>query len=257
MTSVPVENQIFPSYAAALGCVGGIGYENKILVDVIVKKNLIFRNEQKKPPLFNFSAARTLFGVSLAANNRDKLRVVDFGGGGGFHYTIARAMLPPEIEISWNVVESPRLCRASDPLITPGLSFYDSIETASADLESVDLIFTSSALQYTPDPLKTLEELLKIKATSIYITRTPFSMHNESIVGIPKSRLADNGPGALPTEFIDEEIWYPITYVPIPEIENVLASQTNIRLKIIEDLGGLMFAGSKLNDYYGYYCDRK
>jgi putative methyltransferase (TIGR04325 family) len=257
MSIVPIENQIFPTFDAALNQIGGLGYSNKTLIDVVVRKNLIFRNGLKKPPLFDISAARTLFGVSMALNGAKKLRVLDFGGGGGFHYNIARAILPSTIELDWYVVESSELCAASQQLIVPELKFFDSIIEASKELQVVDLIFTSSTLQYTPNPLKSLEELLKINARYLFITRTPMSDHDETIVCVQKSMLAENGPGPLPPEFKNQEIYYPVTYVPVKEIEDLIKIFYQIRLKIIEDQGSLLFGHARLNNYFGYFCECK
>jgi putative methyltransferase (TIGR04325 family) len=251
-----IENKIYPSYEDALSYSGGGGYSDDTLASVVVQKNLKFR-ELNQPPYFDITAVRTLIGVGLALNNKKKLRVLDFGGGGGNHFTIARAALPSDIELRWNVVESSALCRASSPLATKELQFYDEIEAASTDLGTVDLILTSSALQYVPNPKKTLDSLLKIKARNLFITRTPLSEHNEPIICVQKSRLADNGPGPLPPEYKDQEVLYPITYVPISDVENIINIYGQIRIKLKEDQGDLIYGGAKLNCFYGFFCDLK
>jgi putative methyltransferase (TIGR04325 family) len=255
MSDFSIEKQIFPSYELALNQIGGVGYSNKTLVDVVVNKNLKFRKELNISPVLDLSAARTLFAVGLAKNGGRRLRVLDFGGGGGFHYAISKTILKSEIELVWHVVESSELCKASEALATPELKFFDSIDSALKDLESVDLIFTSSAFQYTPNPLKILKDLLKIKSRYFFITRTPMSQHNSQIVCVQRSRLADNGPGPLPPEFKDQDILYPITYTPITEIEELLNEYANIRIKIIEEKGSLTYAGAILNDSFGYFCE--
>jgi putative methyltransferase (TIGR04325 family) len=251
----PRSPPIFHSYEEARdACLDG-GYQGSELVKVVVEKNLIFKRASQSNPIFGLSSLRSLIGVGLA-NTRDELNVLDFGGGAGYHYTLAKAALGRSKNLRWNVVETPAMVKDAKRLADAHLNFFDSIASAKSNLGFVDLVFTSSALQYCPNPLEFLRELTQVGAKYLFITRTPFNASETSITSIQVSRLSENGPGPLPPGFDDRRVSYPITFASKQEAEKILNEKYEIRFSIKEDKRTFR-AGSNTFDMYGYFCSQK
>ena len=90
------------------------------------------------------------------------------------------------------------------------LSFFDNIEVA-ANNESLDLIYASGSVHYTPKPYKTLEKLVNIDGKVFIITRTPIC--DKEAILLLKSTFKDNGIGEIPKNynFKNQRITYPVT----------------------------------------------
>lgn len=245
----------YKSYTEALAHCQKGAYEAEEIVKVVVEKNLIFRERIKQSPVFDLGSLRTLIGVALAGS-KDTLRVIDFGGGGGYHYTIARSALEPSIALHWNVVETPAMVAGAKHLETDELKFFDDIDTAAKNLKEVDIVFTSGALHCCPEPSSFLDKLIAINAKCLFITRTSFNEGSDTLVNVQKSFLSSNGPGPLPSKFIDKAVFYPNVFVPLTEVEDTIQRRYNIRFKIIEDKAAYTVGGKPI-DMYGFFCARK
>jgi putative methyltransferase (TIGR04325 family) len=198
-----------------------------------------------------------MLGIGLC-NPSKELKIIDFGGGGGFHYSVARAALPIEQHLKWHVVETSGMVQKASPLLSNSeLKFFDSIESAAAELNEVDLVFASSSLQYCENPLQTLEQLLNIGSKHIFITRTPLSESNRSYICIQKSRLKDNGPGTMPAIFNDCEVSYPITFMSKNVVEESLMKNYKIRFSIKEEGGYILENNQSIDAQFSYFCDVK
>src|SRR5262245_53127143 len=174
---------VFLSYEQAKDSCGADGYLAKDVVDVVVKKNEIYRQRVSSSRTMGWESVRTIVGVGAIDPQPTALRVLDFGGGGGLHFSIVRAVFGAEKDIKWNVVETEAMASAANPrLASGGLKFLSDIDDGVADLGEVDLVFTSGALQYTPDPLAFLEKLIAVKARHLFVTRTAFNDEDETIV---------------------------------------------------------------------------
>ena len=95
-------------------------------------------------------AFRTLAAIGLSTQGSN-LNVIDFGGG-GYHYKLAKIAFGSERTLKWHVVETPEMVSEAIRIKEPDLGFYDDITDAKNDLVKVDLVFSSSALQYCSDP---------------------------------------------------------------------------------------------------------
>jgi putative methyltransferase (TIGR04325 family) len=245
---------IFRSYNDASAACQNAGYEGTELIRVVVEKNAIFRQKIQSNPVLDLGDLRTLI-VGLTGT-QDSLRVLDFGGGCGYHYVLARAAFGNSINLRWNVVETSAMVKAAQHLADAGLQFFDHIDDAKNNLGQVDLVFTSGALQYCPDPLEFLKKLTQVGAKYIFITRTPLNDSEKNIISIQVSRLWENGPGPLPSGFEDKNVYYPITFASRREVEKILAETYEIRFSINEEKGTFN-AGEQSFDMYGYFCERK
>ena len=245
----------YKSYDEAIRDSSIDGYETDDVVKVVVAKNKKFVEKIKNEKIFDIGMLRTLIGIGVA--KKERMRVLDFGGGGGYHYYIAKNAFDVDVELSWCVVETPAMAKmAKCELETTSLRFAPSIDEAVSILGEVDLIFSSGTLHTTDNPLKHLKELIDVSAKNIFITRTSFSQDDQEHVFIQNSLLSHNGPGELPEGFKDKNIFYPNVFVPISKSkELILSSGYSIRFEIIEERNVYKF-GSSTFSMYGFYCEK-
>jgi putative methyltransferase (TIGR04325 family) len=149
------------------------GYEDPELVEVVFKKTIAYQPQEPWPEMIGVSS------------------VLDFGGGCGLHYKQAQSP-----DAKWAVVETPAMIARASELATDNLRFFTSIADAANWLESVDVMYSNSVLQYTPEPRQTLNQLCSLRAKKMLwerLTLSTGSVERE----IQASRLSDNGPGRL------------------------------------------------------------
>lgn len=228
---------VFSSYAQALEA-SVTSYEDDELADVITSKTETFAASLRSTRQLDLSASRTLVGLAATWSTGRSLTVLDFGGQAGFHYFIARAVLPSDILLDWRVVETRAMVAAAARLETRELSFFDSISAAvTKDTYGIppDLVFASGVLHCIPEPLRALHELVSVQAPTIYITRTGLSPDSRTRSIVHSSTLSDNGPGPLPRGVQDRHVSYPAVFVPRHEVETVLASRYNLVARMVED----------------------
>ena len=247
---------ILKSYEEAHAACQKGAYENESIVRVVVEKNRIFRQTIHANPTFNPGDLRTLIALGLA-NTQGTLKVLDFGGGaGGYHYTVAKAILGNSRSLKWNVVETPAMVKEGQLIADAELKFFDNINDAKNDLGAVDLVLTSGSLQYCRYPLRSLRELTEVGASNLFVTRTPLNQSDNSLISIQVSKLSDNGPGPLPPGIDDKSVSYPITFASRHEVESILRERYEIVFSINEDKGTFTAGRDKI-DLYGYFCKLK
>jgi putative methyltransferase (TIGR04325 family) len=259
-------------------------YEDNDIVEVVTTKNIVFRDSLRShlsrpgPVTLDMTVTRTLLAFSMMREkpkNGGVMRVLDVGGGAGFHYFVAKAAIfgkseegrsngrrarssskKSPIEVEWRVVETPSMVKGAKAkgLEERGLRFFDNIRAAAQSLGTVDLLLASSSLQYFPDPIAALKEMIDVKARYVFITRTPLSLQG-AMRNMQTSRLGDNGPGPLPSELssLNRDITYPITYADKSDIEAVLRTRYHIVVQFQEERSSF---GSDMERYdnYGYFC---
>jgi hypothetical protein len=151
------------------------GYEHPELVEVVFQKALAYVPQGEWPEMVGVTS------------------VLDFGGGCGVHYKLARLQSP---DIKWAVVETPAMVARASELATDRFRFFDSIRSAAAWLGSIEVMHSSGALQYTPEPQKTLRELCGLNAKKLLWLRMALSTDTLERE-MQSSNLGDNGPGRL------------------------------------------------------------
>jgi len=184
------------------------GYEASLLVDVVFAKTEALRPEDV--PSYT-GAERTMFAVLLAERltKSKPLRVLDFGGACGFHHMAADLIGVP---LRWAVVETPAMAEKAKTFSSASLQFFTSIADATRWTGSIDLMFSSSALQYLDEPDVCLSELVALRAPLMVWSRLPMS-NGAARQELQTSRLSENGPGPLPAGFEDCEVSYSKTYL--------------------------------------------
>ena len=245
----------FVTFDQALRATSGNAYEDIDLVRVVIDKNRIFRDDLEKEASLNLTSLRTLIPLA-SIEITESLNVIDFGGGGGMHYFVARTALAPNIPIRWNIVETKTMVDFGKDYSNSELNFFDDLDSARTTLNDINLVFTSSALQYCPDPLEVLEKLVNLDSPFLFITRTPFLDGEGKIITSQASRLSDNGPGPLPDNYMDRLVTYPITYVSKISVEKIIRRKYEIRFRIDEGKSNFSFNDEAIS-LMGYFCVKK
>ncbi len=241
---------IYQSYSEALNAsITQEGYCNRLLANVVSAKTTQFRNKLRNEKQLDLGALRTSIFLSAISNRRQEhLNIIDFGGACGYHYYICKALLPSQ-PFDWRVLETESMATiASKDHGCNELSFYIDLCQATQGNWLPTAVIASSSLQYHDQPLSALQRLLALKAEVVFITRTPLSMLNSSIIMTQKSQLADNGPGPLPDGFDNELLEYPITYIPRDEILKLATFYGyELRLSLLEEKETLLYEGKPIN----------
>jgi putative methyltransferase (TIGR04325 family) len=147
----------WPDFVAAVESTGplGIGHEAvQIESDDILNQNILL------------AFAHVL---GRAAAGRDRLSVLDWGGGLGYYAVVARSVLP-EIAFDYTVEDLPGVCQAARELL-PEVRFTSG--EAEALSHRYDLVFASSSLQYSRDWRVLLRRLAAAADRWVFITRLP------------------------------------------------------------------------------------
>jgi putative methyltransferase (TIGR04325 family) len=248
---------IYPNYEKALE--GGLGYDEKKLIKVIVAKALAFKKNLSINNNLDLSISRTAFALSLLYK-KSSLTILDFGGGAGTHYTLAKKLLGDKVSIKWHVVETETMVNEAknNNLENEELKFFKDIDSAIDHVDNFDLIYANSSLTYTDDPMEYLNKLLNTNFDLFYITRTPMNEKSkENIVGIQSSRLSTNGQGNIPEslDIEDEVIKYPFTIISKSAFEETIKKKTAIKFFIREEVGSYQTKAGNFR-MFGYVLNK-
>lgn len=139
------------------------------------RDSCLFYHEEYNFPLMTWL-------MSLAAWNKGRLCVLDFGGALGSSYMQNRTLLDRLEHIEWHVVEQEQIVACGKKEFTFGaLKFWHTIADCLHE-HTVNTILLSSVLQYLDEPYDFLHEIVAIHPETILIDRTPFSKTGETIM---------------------------------------------------------------------------
>ena len=96
-------------------------------------------------------------------------------------------------------------------LATDQLQFFMSISDAADWLGSVEVMHSNGALQYTPEPERTLRQLCALNAGKMLWQRVVLSA-NSTERDIQSSLLGENGPGSIRVR--EKTVRYTRTKIP-------------------------------------------
>jgi putative methyltransferase (TIGR04325 family) len=119
--------------------------------------------------------------VALAARDRDRLSVLDWGGGFGHYHALALSALPG-LELDYHVKETPAVSARGREL-NPQVAFHD--DDSALD-ERYDLVVASSSLQYAEDWRALLARLAGVADRYLYVARVPVALHAPPFVVIQR-----------------------------------------------------------------------
>ena len=120
--------------------------------------------------------------LARTAHGRDRLSVLDWGGGLGHYAVLARAVVP-EVELDWHCREVPSVARAG-AAVNPEVTFH--VDDTCLD-RTYDLVLASSSLQYERDWRTLLGRLGHAATGRLLVTRLPIALDAPSFVVLQRA----------------------------------------------------------------------
>jgi putative methyltransferase (TIGR04325 family) len=117
------------------------------------------------------------YAIALAAHRSDALSMLDWGGGIGHYYVLARALLP-DVEIDYHCKDVPLLAEYGAQLL-PQQHFY--VDESCLD-RTYDFVMASGAMHYTEEWQALLAGLGRATKGYLYVTRLPTVLDASSFV---------------------------------------------------------------------------
>ncbi|MBD2610742.1 methyltransferase, TIGR04325 family [Nostoc punctiforme FACHB-252] len=120
--------------------------------------------------------------LALAAHKKDRISILDWGGGIGDYYLISKILMP-HLEIDYYCKEVPVICEGGREVL-PEVTFFDKEEDCFQ--QSYDLVLASSSLQYSEFWQQIAKKLAAVSRSYLYITRMPMVHRASSFVVIQR-----------------------------------------------------------------------
>jgi putative methyltransferase (TIGR04325 family) len=118
--------------------------------------------------------------MTVAAKNKGKLDVLDFGGALGSSFFQNKKFLDNVPYLNWSIIEQPNFVEAGIKFIqNDSIKFYKTINACVVKTKP-NVILLSSVLQYLEQPQKILKELSELDIDMLIIDRTPFYNDNQA-----------------------------------------------------------------------------
>ena len=236
------ESHTYANYEAALKDCSSNAYQNEELCNMIADKTVIYKQELLKEP-YVLNPASLILSSSLnyliTNHSLNEVSIADFGGASGAHYYDVRRLIPEAVKLKWIVVETEQMVKSalSRELDSTELSFVNAIESLE---DSVDLVYSSSTLQYVPEPYKTLEKLLNLRPKWALFNRMVFNLGDSDVVTIQSSSMSDNGPGKMPQNYTDKKILYPHTLISLGKFKQQMETSGYRQQWSVEEYSGMI-----------------
>jgi putative methyltransferase (TIGR04325 family) len=164
----------WPPFLRALEGAGPLGVNHEAPVEQIERADDVAAHNL----LVSFA-----YVLALAARGRDRVSLLDWGGGIGHYLAIARAVLP-EVELDYTCRDLPLLAARGRELF-PEARFADDDSVLE---ERYDLVVASSSLQYAEDWSGTLGRLAGATGEYLYVTRVPLALRARSFVVLQRAQ---------------------------------------------------------------------
>ncbi|MGV3723299.1 MAG: hypothetical protein ACO1SX_20565 [Actinomycetota bacterium] len=138
------------------------------------------------PNAANYGAHNTVmafaYALALAADGKDAVSLLDWGGGLGHYGVLAQSLLPHK-RVDYFCKEVPVLCDAGRKALPTGVFFSD-WETCSA--RNYDLVLASGSMHYSVDWGAALADLASISSAYLLVTRLPIILESPSYVMVQR-----------------------------------------------------------------------
>ena len=148
------------------------------------------------------------------------------------------------------------MCEAAKELENEELKFFNNLSKAANNLKNIDLIISSSSIQYFEDPRKILTEMINTGSHYILLTRLSFTLSDHDIISVQKSLLSQNGFEKLPDGYVDKVIKYPHTNMKELDFKNIIETKYKIKLQF-DDQSGVQYINNYQSVGYGLLLERK
>ena len=200
-----------------------VGYSNYDIYESVLAKTIEHSNQNSGNVRLLNSNLSLLVG--FFENLTSPIKVLDFGGGSGLAFYEINRLFPGLIS-EWSVVETELLVKMAKNTENEMLRFHPSIKSATKH-NRYDLVFASSSIPYTSNPLDTLQQLIDIQAKNIIITRNALSKKPIAQNFLQISDLKSNGPGGT-VKIKNKFVAYPIVISSIKDFESKILEKYNI-----------------------------
>lgn len=210
----------YPSYQAALATCGK-GYDAEDIARVVAWRTGYLAAQMEGNYLSPDYWAMQFLAVRMASQRTREVKVLDFGGGSGLHFHAVRSIVP-NMPLRWAIVETPAMAHQANLAGLPdGLAVVTSLAAALDRLGGCDIVHASGSLSYVVAPEETLQHLLDINAPFFLLARFPAHQGPRKVV-VQTSRLCNHVPGPMPVDVPDREVRYPLTFLPVADVLNVI-----------------------------------
>lgn len=133
-------------------------------------------------PEYSWPVATALLWV--ASNKKNKLEVLDFGGGLGSSFFQNKPLLAFVGRLDWHIVEQASFVQEGRKLFQNGLlSFHANIEECLS-VAKPDIAILSSSLQYISRPYEVLEKISNAHIDVVVFDRTLFGSQADDVITI-------------------------------------------------------------------------
>jgi putative methyltransferase (TIGR04325 family) len=119
--------------------------------------------------------------LANATRDRSSLSILDWGGGVGQYYLLARAV-EPAVELSYSCKDLPLVCSAGREL-NPDVTFYEDEDCFES---TYDLVLASNSLQYSEDWTAALRKLAAAADGHLYVAQLPTVQRTPSFVAVQR-----------------------------------------------------------------------
>jgi putative methyltransferase (TIGR04325 family) len=124
--------------------------------------------------------------LALVARNKERISILDWGGGAGHYYLYSKALLP-EVGMEYHCYDVPYLCELGREL-TPQAQFHASDADLAA--KQFDLVVSSSSLHYFENWREVTRKLAAFTREFLYIARLQTVSRAPSFVAVHKLHRA-------------------------------------------------------------------
>ena len=155
-------------------------YNAQVITDKVEERAKAFKKEDLGKDLgVILSDYGALFSVltKIHGEKGNSLKVVDFGGSGGYFYFQLKNFLGDRSSIGWTVVELAPVAEIGKKYYANNeLSFETDFDKA-VDERKPDVLLISGTIQYLNEPFAFLDKAISKGIEYIVIDRSPFTQH--------------------------------------------------------------------------------
>jgi putative methyltransferase (TIGR04325 family) len=163
----------WPSYVAALAAPRPLGVYHEVVAGESVEEN----DREAHNMLVSFA-----YVLARVARGRDRISMLDWGGGLGHYLALSRAVLP-DLQVEYHCRELPAVAAAGRDLFPEAFFYSDD----SCLVRRYDLVLASSSLQYAETWQETLQDLAAATHSYLYATRVPLALRVPSFVVLQRA----------------------------------------------------------------------
>jgi putative methyltransferase (TIGR04325 family) len=161
----------YGSFSEALAA--STGYEEESIIEAAIRDG---KNEKEKKEIATHGEIQLLASMSACFNmiQKRKISILDFGGSTGAHYRLIKRFTGKELD--YTVCETPLLVKKAVGIFsTRALHFIDDIKKYR---RRPDIILSSGALQYVPEPKYIFRKFAELRPRFIVMIRFPATESN-------------------------------------------------------------------------------